>query len=572
MAQTERSVHSGRRARVIDESRRQPFAQVMLFVAVVVVTVAAYVIDPGLVGPGYVAATLCVAVLTAVSVIAEANGWGAAAGTTSLWFAAFPLLDIVACIFIRAALIDVLPAAGLLVIFPIAWLSFAFPAPLMAAGIAGTALVTAYPLLRDGEGIDGPADWARVFTLPLVVTLFAVATAAVGRDLVTRQRRADDEAERARAAQLSSTEATLTIRALVETSPDALAVFDLDGRAIVANEAALAVGQKVGRPDMQLVGDFTEVYDELGQRIPVGNTTMEQILDGVLAEPQRVTVGPPGSQLTLSVSARPVPGASGEPIAVVMVAHDVTELVHAIEVRDRFLDDVGHELKTPLTAILGHADLLADAPDAATVAQAATIRRAAERQWRVVNQLMSAGRTTVEAVAADAVVADAVPAETGADPEVVDASAVVERGSETARLAAAEKGVDLAAVLDAVDSVRFAERDLLALVEAITSNAVQFTPAGGTVVVGLRREGDRALLEVSDTGIGMTPDEQRHAFDRFYRTASSREQAVPGLGLGLSIARTLAESNGATISLESDPGHGTVVTVRMRFASGRVVT
>jgi signal transduction histidine kinase len=156
--------------------------------------------------------------------------------------------------------------------------------------------------------------------------------------------------------------------------------------------------------------------------------------------------------------------------------------------------------------------------------------------------------------------------------EVVDASAVIERGSEAARLAAAEKGVDFAAVLDAVEPVRFAERDLLALAEAITSNAVRFTTAGGTVVVGLRREGDAALLEVSDTGIGMTPDEQQHAFDRFYRTASSREQAVPGLGLGLSIARTLAESNGATISLESAPGHGTVVTVRMRFASGRIVT
>ncbi|MCS5721604.1 PAS domain-containing sensor histidine kinase [Herbiconiux sp. CPCC 203407] len=559
---TAQAVRTAQMVRVRGESRRQPFAQVMLFVAVVVVTVAAYLIDSSLIGPEYVAATLAVAVLTAVSVIVEANGWGAAGPVTSLWFAAFPLLDIVACIFIRAALVDVLPVAGLLVIFPIAWLSFAFPAPLMVAGIAGTAVVTAYPLLRDGAGIDEPGDWARVFALPIVVTLFAVATAAVGRDLVTRQSRADAEAERARAAQLSSTEATLTIRALVETSPDALAVFDLDGRAIVANDAALAVGLKVGRPDLMLVGDFTEVYDRHGQEIAVGGATMERILGGALAEPQRVTVGTPGSQLTLSVSARSVPGASGEPIAVVMVAHDVTELVHAIEVRDRFLDDVGHELKTPLTTILGHADLLADAPDAATVAQAATIRRAAERQWGVVNQLMSAGRTTVDTGAAGAPDAS----------EVVEAGGIIERGSEAARLSADQKGVDLAVVLDAVEPVRFAARDLLALVEAITSNAVRFTPAGGTVVVGLRREGESALLEVSDTGIGMSPDEQQHAFDRFYRTASSREQAVPGLGLGLSIAQTLAESNGATISLESTPGQGTVVTVRMRFASGRVVT
>ena len=534
-------------------ARRQPFVQIVLLVAVVTVTLAVCLIDPALITGEYLAGAIPILVLTAVMLVVSTTRSGATGLVGSLWFALIPMIDIVAFAFIRAAVIEQLPAVGILVVFPVAWLAFAFPWPLIVAAVAGTGFVTAYSVLRTGSGIASAPDWARVLTLPVLITLFAVATAWVGRDLARRQQRADEESARAEAARQTSAAAELTVEAVVETSPDALAVFGLDGHALLANAAAMAVGARAGRPDLDLLGGDAEVYDETGtQTVPIGRVTIEQVLSGETAVPQRVVVGPPGSQIVLEIVGRPVVGAHGEVIAVVMVGHDVTDLVQAVEVRDSFLDDVGHELKTPLTAILGHAELLEVSPDAAAAAQAAIIRRAAERQMGIVNQLIAAGRATV----------------VSAFSERTAAAGVVRLACRDAERAAVQKGVDFAVVLDVEahprsDVVTFAARDLSALVEALVANAVQFTPAGGTVVVGLRREGEWAVLEVSDSGIGMSETERGHAFDRFYRAPSSRSQAVPGLGLGLSVARALAEANGATIALESAPGRGTLVTVRM---------
>ncbi|TAJ50340.1 MAG: hypothetical protein EPO52_00560 [Herbiconiux sp.] len=535
-------------------ARRQPFAQIALLIAVGIITGSIGVIDPTLIGAEYLIGALTIVVLTSVMVVVSSTRSGSKGPVGSLWFALIPLADMVACALIRASVIDHLSAAGVLVIFPLAWLSFAFPWPLIVAGVVGTGFVTAYPLIRDGSGVESPSDLARVLTLPVTVSLFAVATAWVGRDLARRQRRGDDEAAQAEAARQSSTEATLTIEAVVETSPHPLAIFDLDGRAVLANSAALAVGARAGRPDLDLRGGPVELYDARGQRgVPLGLVAIEQVLSGDAVEPRRIFVGSPGSQIVIDVVVRPVHGADGELRAIVMVGHDVTELVQAVEVRDSFLDDVGHELKTPLTAILGHAGLLEGSTDATAAAQAAIIRRAAERQMGIVNQLIAAGRATV----------------VNASGDRTAAADVVRLACRDGAKAAEQKHIDFAVVLDVEkhpegDVVVFSARDLSTLVEAIVANAVQFTPAGGTIVVGLRRAGKAVVLEVSDSGVGMNENEREHAFDRFYRAPSSRSEAVPGLGLGLSVARALAEANGATIALESAPGRGTLVTVRMQ--------
>jgi signal transduction histidine kinase len=111
-------------------------------------------------------------------------------------------------------------------------------------------------------------------------------------------------------------------------------------------------------------------------------------------------------------------------------------------------------------------------------------------------------------------------------------------------------------VVARVDPVRFGQ-----LLDNLLSNAVKFTPAGGSVRVSLHEEDGRAMLVVSDTGVGIPKDEQSGVFDRFYRTRAATEGAVPGTGLGLAITRAIAEAHGATISLESELGSGTEVTV-----------
>ena len=547
------SISSG----VIDQARRLPFTQLLFFAAVGVETVAVSAIDRSVISPLYVVAAAVVGLLAVAMLVLDRMTRLSPTRGTGLWLAVVPLIDLLACAVIRADAVEVLPAGGLLTIFPITWLAFAFPLPLLLVGIAGTVFVTAYPILREGQTISGAADWARVLTLPVVVTLFAVSAHAVGRDIAEKQRRLDAEAERARTASHSLAATTSAIETLAQTTPDAVAIFDLDGRPLMANEAARSIAVRAGRPGLTLTDGRADVYDERhGNPVEIGHVTIEHALAGEYTDATRVWVGPPGDQIALSVAARPVRGADGVVTGVALVGHDVTELVHAVEVRDSFLDTVGHELKTPLTAILGHADLLRGSADPHSAAAAETIERAGERLLGIVNQLIAAGRDTV--TRGRAAPAPGLPAPVRQVIETVQAEGLV-RG--------AAAGVEVEAVVEAdVGLVRFDAHELAAVVRALVANAVQFTPPGGSVVIGARREADVVVLDVSDTGVGMTDEESGQAFDRFYRSPSAREQAVPGTGLGLSIVRSLAESNGASVSLASVPGHGTVVTLRMRVA------
>ena len=95
----------------------------------------------------------------------------------------------------------------------------------------------------------------------------------------------------------------------------------------------------------------------------------------------------------------------------------------------------------------------------------------------------------------------------------------------------------------------------------LLDNAIKYTPAGGRVDVSAGREGDRAVLRVSDTGLGIPADEQPRIWDRLFR--GDRSRAERGLGLGLSLVKAIVEAHGGTVSVESQPGHGSVFTVRL---------
>lgn len=564
-------------SRVLQEGRRQPFGQILLFAAVVVETVAISMIDSSIITPDYVVAAAVIGALAIGMVLVSRSGAAGPGSRLGPWLAVVPLIDLAACAVVRADVVEVLPAGSLLVVFPVIWLGFAFPLPLFVLGVIGSVFVTAFPLVRAGDGFAGPSDLAIVLTTPVVVALLGLAARATGRDLAERQRRADEQSERAQSALRASLESSALISALAETTPDALAVFDPSGHPVLANDAARALGVRAGRPGLHFdhdreadagadsrggtgtgsgtdAGTGDEVYHSADPEVPVpiGRITIKRALAGEFEQPTRVWVGREGDRVALSVVARPVLGADGEVTAVAMMGHDVTELVQAIEVRDGFLDTVGHELKTPLTVILGHAALLAESADPAAASSAAAIERAAERLGRIVDQLIAAGRDAID------------PAP---EAPVTDVASAVERLAADAERTAAGKGVDFGVVVEpGTGEARIAAADLETLLSAVLSNAVLYTEAGGSVVVGVRREADQVVVDVADTGVGMSADESRQAFDRFYRAPRSHRQAVPGTGLGLSLASAVATANGAGIRIDSQVNRGTVVTVSLPAA------
>jgi signal transduction histidine kinase len=113
------------------------------------------------------------------------------------------------------------------------------------------------------------------------------------------------------------------------------------------------------------------------------------------------------------------------------------------------------------------------------------------------------------------------------------------------------------------DTVRAYPPDAVQALSNLVSNALKFTPHGGSVRISTTFDGDATIISVADSGPGMPADVLAHAFDRFYRAPGAQRESTPGAGLGLSIARELAERNGGTIDLASGPDGGLTAFLRL---------
>jgi signal transduction histidine kinase len=222
--------------------------------------------------------------------------------------------------------------------------------------------------------------------------------------------------------------------------------------------------------------------------------------------------------------------------------------------KDEFFALVSHELRTPLTSIIGYLELVLDDEDELTEEARRfleVVERNAKRLLRLVGDMLfvaqvEAGRLSLEshAVDLDKVAADAV---------------------EAARPAAERAGVKLSLEAEHVRPI-LGDRDRFGqMLDNLISNALKFTPDDGTVDVRLTDAGDRAIVEVADTGMGIPDAEQQRLFERFFRASSATSRAVPGAGLGLTIVKTIVEAHGGTVGLTSQEGEGTCVRIELPY-------
>ncbi|WP_147252146.1 ATP-binding protein [Blastococcus sp. TF02-9] len=281
-------------------------------------------------------------------------------------------------------------------------------------------------------------------------------------------------------------------------------------------------------------------------------------------------VGADGRQRTVSVAVTPRTDDRGVHAGWNFVGTDMTDVRATERMKDQFVSLISHELRTPLTSILGYLELVLDDDDRTLTDEQrqylATVQRNADRLLRLVGDLLftarvEAGQFTLQS-------------------EDVDLVAIVRAAEDTARVAATGAGVELRVeapaegLVVAGDPVRLGQA-----CDNLVSNAVKFTPSGGSVTLAVttgwqspdgavtpdERPGavPVAQLAVRDTGIGIPNDEQGKLFTRFFRASTAQRNAVPGVGLGLSITKAITTAHGGTLDLVSVEGEGTTFTLTL---------
>jgi PAS domain S-box-containing protein len=348
-------------------------------------------------------------------------------------------------------------------------------------------------------------------------------------------------------------------RRLFADAPAGMALLSAKGLIIDANEALCEIARcEVGG----LVGhDFREfvhprdriVFDERFKRL---------FTHGFSGRIERCLLAADGSEYWAQLGATVL---EDEGLVAVHI-QDVTEaramrnqlaerneqLEQADRLKDELISVVSHDLRTPLTSIMGYLELAlgedADGEisderrDYLLVAQ-----RNAQRLHRLVEDLLFVSRVK--------------SGRSGLLLEAHDVGRLVRDTVENALPTASSADIVLASQCDPdvealVDSHRVSEA-----VENLISNALKFTPPGGRVTVRVVGDADSVFIRVSDTGIGVPAEDVQHLFDRFFRTSSA--EAVPGAGLGLSIVKAIVDAHGGGIEVESEPGAGTTFELRL---------
>ncbi len=328
--------------------------------------------------------------------------------------------------------------------------------------------------------------------------------------------------------------------AIIETMEEGVIAADARGDVIVCNPAArrlLGYEEDDSLPNLRVLFHRREARATV-DRVLAGKTTVGEEIER--------------EGRALLLTARPLPTGGA-----VLGLLDVTALKRLEVVRRDFVANVSHELKTPLTSILGYAETLATEDVDVSTRQrfSATIRDNARRMQRLVDDLLdlakleSGGWTPVR--------------------ESIDLRHLALNAWSSFTDAAQKKGVDFGIDMPEEITVNADPNALRQILDNLLDNALRHTPEGGTITVGAERQNGEMHLVVRDTGSGIPDTHLPRVFERFYRVDPGRSRAEGGTGLGLAIVKHLVEAQGGRVELESAIGIGTTVRINLPVQTER---
>ncbi len=500
----------------------------------------------------------------------------------SSWAVAVPLVAMASIALMRIGTGGSTSAIGVILLLPFVWIATEEGRRNIVIAAVGIFVVLLGPILVDHDGTSA-ADLLRAFFSPVIYLIVAAvvneiahrsrvqlaasrAVAAQREELLEQAQRTQDE--------LVLNEARLkTANRLIQSIWNAVTEqsvigTDLDGVIDVWNPGAekmlgLTEAQVLGHDrrviEFHLVSELEERLRDMDARFTtvVSADDFSALVDTVRAGYADVRdwtyVRADGKQVPVQVAATPRIDENGHRVGFIFVATDMTQAREFARLKDEFVGLISHELRTPLSSILGYLELMRDDDEAPLsdeqLQYLGVAERNAHRLLRLVGDLLFTAQV-----------------ESGRFPiDIKDAElrSVVSASVESAEPVAAAAGVAL--MMDVPDESVEVHGDAVRLGQAVdnlVSNALKFTPAGGSVTVSLRRDGDEAVVAVTDTGIGIPAVELSQLSQRFFRASTATRNAVPGVGLGLTITKAIVTAHGR-LDIASEEGVGTSISLRL---------
>lgn len=338
------------------------------------------------------------------------------------------------------------------------------------------------------------------------------------------------------------------IETILNYMTDGVIAFNLKGEVIHTNPAS---------KKMLGTEEFNETFNDYAKKLGL-DFTIEDImyLENLSSKEVNITV----NSRTIRVYFAVFTDEMKKPEGIITVLQDITEQQKLENMRREFVANVSHELRTPLTSIKSYAETLLDGAleDRETSERfLKVINSEADRMTRLVKDLLQLSRLDNNQMQWNM--------------EEISFVDLVRGSVEKMELEARSKGHLLECfVIGDIPEIRADYDRIEQVVLNILSNAIKYTPNGGKITVCVGKTYSEVYVKVADTGIGIPEQDMPRIFERFYRVDKARSREMGGTGLGLAIAREIVEAHSGNISIASEAGKGTEVTVKLSI-SGHMV-
>lgn len=506
-----------------------------------VILVAAFLLDAGVYASAVVFGVIgLVFTLTAVAALVP---WDRIDRRLSI---VMPFANIVAIVLLRESAPTI--GAGLLLVIPIIWIARTFGRGVTIAATAGAIGFMWFMRALRGTSLS-VADFAGFVVLPVVLVFVAAAIYVTARRARAQAALLRQHAVMVQGTLEKASRQESLLNEVLNAVEFGVIAFDRFGTVTFVNRKQRQYLADFGTPPDAVVHPLVYQADGVTPHT-ADDRPLTRALSGQAFDNLIIWVGEPGGRRAAhAVSSRILHNADGEYDGGVVALTDITSELEAIRARDDLIGSVTHELRSPLTSILGYLDLA-----------------------REDNSMSDETRKMIEVAYANSerllvLVTDLLKAASDADKQLTmsfvasDLAAIAREAVEGHRVMADEREVELTLEGDDIAPVNVDPVRMRQVLDNLITNAIKYNLEWGSVVVKVTVEDQAVSVEVRDTGQGIPEADLPRIFDRFYRTSSAKNSTTVGTGLGLSITREIVHRHGGQLAVSSELGIGTTFRV-----------